>query len=139
MFITELFASILFAVMASLLSLYLLRRSGYKMAFSWLFLLMLLATWAGGLWISPVGPAVEGVVWLPFAIAGVLVVLFLLAFMRPRRPHGRKDTIELLEREKQNKDLQKITTISLNLFFYFLLFLLLAAIILRYATRHVSA
>lgn len=135
MFLMELLASVIFAMLASSLSVYLLRRSGYKMAFFWLFTLVLLATWAGGVWISPVGPDIGGMFLLPFIIAGGLVVIFLLAFSRQQGPHGRHETIDLLEREQYKQDIQKITTISLNLFFYFLLVLLLVAIVARYVSK----
>lgn len=135
MLVYDFFASVLFAVMASTLSVYLLRRSGYKIAYFWLFLLVLLATWAGGVWISPVGPDVGGLFLLPFIIAGLLVILFLLAFTKQSGPYGRKETIELLEKVQREKDIRQITTISLNLFFYFILILLLVAIIVHYATK----
>jgi len=136
MFLVDLIASVIFAILASMLSVHMLRRSGYKMAFFWLFMLVLLATWAGGVWISPVGPDIGGIFLLPFVISGILIVLVLLAFTaRGHKPQGRHETIALIEREKQKRDLQKITTISLNLFFYFLLILLVLAIVARYATN----
>ncbi len=135
MFFIELFASVIFAVVISSMSVYLLRRSGYRMAFFGLFLLVLLAIWAGGIWIKPVGPDIGGVYILPFIIAGILVVVVMLAFTRQKGPYGRKETIEFLEKVKDQEDIQKITNISLNLFFYFLLVLLIVAIVVNYAGK----
>ncbi|MBX7138920.1 MAG: hypothetical protein K1X83_13170 [Oligoflexia bacterium] len=46
------------------------------------FLLILFATWAGGIWITPVGPLLLGVPWLPFAAVGLIVALLLMG-LRP--------------------------------------------------------
>jgi hypothetical protein len=59
---------------------------------TWLlfFAMVLLAAWAGGMWLRPIGPPVRGVYWLPFLVVGLVVALLLAATM-PRAPvlHGR--------------------------------------------------
>jgi len=130
--INELFASAIFALLASIMSVWILRRGGYRMAFTWLFLLVFLAIWAGGIWIKPVGPTFGGVFYLPFAASCILVVFIFLAFTRSNKPQGRVETIELLEKIQRKKDFEKISIISINIFFYFLLCLLLVAIITKY-------
>jgi hypothetical protein len=124
--------SIIFALLSSSLAIYLLKRQGYQVAFFWLFVFMLLATWAGGLWIRPVGPNVGGLFIVPFIMAGVLAVCFLIAFSKPPGPHGRRETLDMLERIQRQREIKKITTISLNIFFYFLLALFVVAIAWRY-------
>ncbi len=47
-------------------------------------LILLLATWAGGLWILPLGPRVWGVSWAGFVAAGLFVAL-LVASARGRQ------------------------------------------------------
>jgi hypothetical protein len=124
--------SIIFALLSSSLTIYLLKRQGYQVAFFWLFFFMLLATWAGGVWIRPVGPSVGGLFIVPFIMAGVLAVGFLIAFSKPPGPHGRRETLDMLERIQRQREIKKITRISLNTFFYFLLALFVVAIVWRY-------
>jgi hypothetical protein len=61
------------------------RRQGPRSGFLWLFLFLLAATWAGGIWLSPFGPSVWGVRWLQFLAAG-LFVLALMVLFKPKRP-----------------------------------------------------
>jgi len=132
MLLIEMVASIIFALLSSSLAIYLLKRQGYQVAFFWLFVFMLLATWAGGIWIRPVGPDVGGLFIVPFIMAGILAVILLLAFTRPPGPHGRRETLDMLERIQRQREFKRVTTISLNIFFYVLLALLVVAIIWRY-------
>lgn len=53
----------------------------------WVFLLVIfLVTWAGGLWLTPFGPTVFDVAWLPFLFVGLIVTLLLVAVVPPARP-----------------------------------------------------
>ena len=132
MFIAELLASVLFAILASTLSVYLLRLSGVRMATFWLFMLVLLATWAGGVWLRPMGPGVGGISLMSFVIAAALAVLLVLAVARRPTPHNRRETIAFLQQEQRKKEMQAVTTLSLNLLFYFLLILFTVAIVAHY-------
>jgi hypothetical protein len=115
-----------------MMSVLILRRSGYKIVFHWLFSLVFLAIWAGGIWIRPVGPSVGGVFFLPFVIVGFLVVISFLAFTKKDKPQGRVDTIDLIEKIQRKRDFEKISVISINIFFYFLLVFLISAVISKY-------
>lgn len=42
-----------------------------------IFFLIFLASWAGGLWLAPIGPLVWGVSLVPFLVTGVLFALLL--------------------------------------------------------------
>ncbi|TVS19907.1 MAG: hypothetical protein EA424_06640, partial [Planctomycetaceae bacterium] len=44
-----------------------------------LFFILFLGTWAGGLWITPFGSPWLGVYWLPFVVAGIFVALLVAA------------------------------------------------------------
>ncbi len=48
------------------------------------FLVLFFATWAGGIWLTPVGPPVWGSYWIPFVVIGVLIALFLATVGAPR-------------------------------------------------------
>jgi hypothetical protein len=59
----------------------------------WAFLLvLLLATWAGGLWITPFGPPLWGVSWLPMLFVGLTLALLLAAAV-PKPPGTREDAL----------------------------------------------
>lgn len=49
------------------------------------FLVLLFATWAGGVWLSPIGPPLWGVSWLSFILVGLFVALILAALIPPER------------------------------------------------------
>ncbi len=53
---------------------------------SFFFLLIFLAAWAGGVWVTPVGPPVWGVYWLPFVIVALLFTFLLAAVTLPESP-----------------------------------------------------
>jgi hypothetical protein len=98
------------------------------------FTVIFLATWAGGLWTRPIGPAFRGVYWLPFVLVGLLCALFLFTTKhRKPPPHNRPETIELLERIEEERELEKITYFSVTVLFWVLLFSLIGIIIIGYA------
>lgn len=85
------FADLLFAfVVALLLSLLFIpfaasrgRTNSVTAVALFFFFILFLATWAGGVWLTPVGPAVYGVQWLPFLLVGIIVALLLVAARDP--------------------------------------------------------
>ena len=81
---------------------------------------------------KPFGPAVWGIHWLSFLLVGVVVAL-VLAVARPRpKPQGRQQTIEMLERMEQKREVEQAAWITLTIFFWVLVLTLLSAIIFRY-------
>jgi len=94
----------------------------------WFFLIVLLATWAGGVWLTPVGPSIRGFYWMPFLMVGLIVVLLLVAATFPTRE---RPTIELID-EKERRAKRRAAGTALGIAFWVLLILLLAAIFLRY-------
>lgn len=57
---------------------------------NWLifFGLVMLAAWAGGVWIPPVGPPVLGIYWMPFLFVGLVVTVLWAVTNRPERVEG---------------------------------------------------
>lgn len=103
-----------------------------RIGFIWFFLIVLMATWAGGVWLKPFGPAVDGVRWLPFLTIGIFFA-FLIAFFGPRKPpHGRRETIDKLEEIAREKELEQITYNTLHVFFWIVFIALVGAVIARY-------
>lgn len=92
----------------------------------WTFVLVLfLASWAGGLWISPFGPVLFGVSWLPFIFVAVIFGL-LLAAVPPERP-PRTPGEAFVQAEEKRAARQ-----AFDVFFWILLIVLLLAVISGY-------
>jgi hypothetical protein len=131
--VAEFFVAVIVALLVSVLFGYALRRRIPRKGFFWFFLILLLATWAGGMWIGPFGPTFRGIFWLPFVLVAVLVGFLLAAIAPQRPPTGRIETLEMLEEIEQKRKLEKLTYISFGVFFWVALFVLITVIIVRYA------
>jgi hypothetical protein len=91
-------------------------------------LIILLASWAGGIWISPFGPILWGATWLPFLLSGLIVALVFAAAASPEREES---TIELVDPERRRQE-RRGTWVVLNVFLSTLALILLVSIGLRY-------
>jgi hypothetical protein len=90
------------------------------------FIILLLATWAGGLWITPLGPVLWDVSWLEFLVVGVIFALLLLAVLPPeRKPRTKGEAVAQAEAESE-------AVIVLNIFFWVMVVALIASIIIAY-------
>ncbi|QJT10773.1 DUF4175 domain-containing protein [Oceanidesulfovibrio marinus] len=121
-------------ILALLLTLLITR--GFRRRGPWpavwpLLVLILLASWAGGMWVQPFGPMIWGVSLLPFVIVAGLVALFFVAM--PRQPHeqdGGDDRLELVTRKEQYE--REHQDFVLGWLFWALALLLMLSIIVRY-------
>jgi len=68
-----------------------------RTGFLWFFLFILMATWAGGVWIRPFGPAMANIRWMQFLVVGLLAVLLVALFVPLRPPRGRDKTLDQLD------------------------------------------
>jgi hypothetical protein len=67
-------------------------------------LILFLATWAGGIWLVPLGPRLWGVAWGSFVVVGLVVALVIAAVSRPddrpspldELPTARQRVVDLL-------------------------------------------
>lgn len=92
----------------------------------WVFLLVVfLAAWAGGVWLTPFGPPLLDVYWLPFLFVGLVVALLIAAAVppEPRRPRAPVAASEVATEE---------AVAAFSIFFWVLLIGLALAIILWY-------
>lgn len=108
------------------------RGRGRRTGFVWFFLFVLLATWAGGVWLRPFGPALADIRWLQFLVVGLLVVLMFALFAPLKPPRGRHETLDQLEEIARQKELTKVAYITLGIVFWVILVILIIAIIIRY-------
>ena len=76
--------TVLAAIIVSVLFYYVFKSTGPWESF-WIFLLILvLAGLAAGLWITPVGPVIWGIAWVPTIMAIIIFALLLGAASPPR-------------------------------------------------------
>lgn len=93
-----------------------------------IFVLFFLAIWAGGLWLTPVGPPLIGVYWMPFLFVAIFIALFWAAAPPPPKRTGKQSTDSTMQEENTGA-----TVASLGLLFWVLLVGLAIAALARYA------
>jgi hypothetical protein len=98
-------------------------RSG-PLPFVWLFVILLMTAWAGGLWIGPIGPVVFGVAWMPFLIAALVVALVIAAATELGRRGG-------AEAEASRADV-RATTLAFGVVTWALLAALVVVVLVAY-------
>ena len=91
------------------------------------FLLLFLFTWAGGLWITPFGPAFWGVPFFSFLLVGLLFALLLAAVIPAAGEIPARGSAAEKVREGE-----KSAAIAINLFLWLLIAGLIIAIIAGY-------
>ncbi|HWB14344.1 MAG TPA: hypothetical protein VG826_34280 [Pirellulales bacterium] len=113
-------------------------RGGYERG-NWLtavilFGILFLASWAGGIWLHPVGPTVWGAAWMPFVAVGFMVALLVAAVSAHHRRRTPRDAQEALEAEE-------VVGTTVTAFLWIFAVCLVAAITLHYAyldERHLA-
>jgi hypothetical protein len=106
-----------------------------RTGFFWFFLIVFMVTWSGGIWLQP-SIAISGELrWWPFLIVGFPFALLIAIFGPRKPPEGRHETLEKLEEMAGEKELEELTYTTLKIVFWFVLFVMAAAIVFRYATR----
>ena len=109
-----------------------IRRRGGRTGFFWFFLIIFMITWAGGAWLMPFGPQMMGIHWLPFILVGLAGAIGVSLLAERRYPRNRHETIDMLDAIEEGRELEKMTFLSLNILFWAVLVVLLAAILLHY-------
>lgn len=132
MVIKEFFVSLAIALLICVVYALITRRGVRRTGFGWFLLFMLLATWAGGVWLRPFGPIWGHIRWLQFLIAGLAVLLILALFAPHKAPRGRQETIDQLQEIAREKEVQKVTYVTLGIVFWVILVMLIAVIAIRY-------
>lgn len=122
--------TVLTAIIISAVFYFLLKSVGPWRSF-WSFLLVLvLAGLAAGLWITPVGPVMWGVAWVPTIMAIIIFALLLGAASpsREKKNATNEDSSEPTPRDRK--------AATLGAFFWILLIFMLGIIIWRFMGGH---
>jgi len=107
-----------------------LRRGGPWASFLAFFIVTFLASWAGGLWMQPLGAALWGVYWLPFLLVGLIFALVIAAVSTPSKPE--RSTVKLVQEPEIEETRAKSALTAFGLFFYIVVIALAVAIMVRY-------
>jgi hypothetical protein len=94
-----------------------------------IFLLFFLAILAGGLWMTPVGPPVVGVYFIPFLLMAIVIALFWFAAPPPprrKRRTGESPSVQTVE------DDTRATAAGMGVLFWFLLVGLVMVVLFAY-------
>jgi hypothetical protein len=129
MFFVDLLVAFIVAVVLTVIFATVFRNTG-PWGIWWVFLLVvLLATWAGGLWLAPFGPTIFDVAWAPFLLVGLIVSLLMAAVVPAARPpevaHTHREAVAEARAEQA-----AIATFSV--FLWILIFSLIVIIALGY-------
>ena len=106
------------------------RRHGDPDAPAWpnlafLVVVLFFITWAGGIWLRPLGPILWRVYWIPFVAVGVVAALLLVAATPRRHPRNRREALEARAQER-------VLETAFGVFFWILVTVLLTAVTVRY-------
>lgn len=104
-------------------------RGGKIVGLVFLFVLLLFAIWAAGVWITPFGPAIGTVYWLPFLIAGLVLMLLFIVILPPSPRWDEKYSMRETGMESAP---EKAAWAGFGIFFWFLVVFFALAIILSY-------
>lgn len=120
--------SVAFVIAVTLTAIFTLglKRRGPWNRFWVFFTIIFLTSWAGGVWLSALGPPLVGINWLAFVLTGLIFALLLATLTPPLS----STTVEL----KTSKDAQReaVALFALDWFFWILIGVLLVAIAIRY-------
>ncbi|MFO7462127.1 MAG: hypothetical protein R6X07_16035 [Desulfatiglandales bacterium] len=128
MFFIHLFYALFFALLLTAAFFALFRTKGPWSSIVLFFLVIFLASWAGGAWLTPFGPGLWGISFLPFLLVGLIFALLLAASAPSEREES---TVELVDPEESRRKRATAAT-ALGLFFWVLVGALLVIIIARY-------
>ena len=87
------------------------------------FLIIFLASWAGQLWIAPIGPKFLGVAWVPLFFISLLSAMLLMAASSPLPKNFSKTRVS---------EMEKVSATALGIFFWIALLFFLFSILLGY-------
>jgi hypothetical protein len=132
MYLIELIVSLVVALALSVGFVLATRNQGRRRGFLWLFLLIFVATWAGGIWLQPIGPTIGGIRWLQFLVSGLVIVGLMALFTPNRPPRSRRETLDKLAQLRNIKVLEQATYFALGILFWVILAGFIVAIVIRY-------
>lgn len=102
-------------------------REGPAAGLLFLFIILFLFIWAGGVWVTPFGPPMWGSYFLTFLFVGIIIVLLLAAAAPPRRRR-----VMTPNEARQEAEAEEAAAAAFGVFFWILLIVLIVALIVSY-------
>ena len=125
MFFLDIIAALIIAVLLTSIFAGGCRRCGPGEGALFFFIIVFLAAWAGGLWITPFGPAFFGFYWIPFMFFALIVALLLAGLSEPAVKRNSTRAIEQIRAQQE-------AVKSVGVFFWVLIIILVLWIIFGY-------
>jgi len=126
MFLLDFAAALLIALLLTSIFGGVLRKHRFGSALIFFFVVLLFGTWAGGVWVAPVGPLLWGVAWISFVFVGLFFALLLTALMPPT-----EERTETQQAPAQRKR-EAVAFEFFGIFFWIAIVCLIIAIITHY-------
>ncbi|MFP4086993.1 MAG: hypothetical protein ACLFUL_09385 [Desulfobacteraceae bacterium] len=118
--------ALLIALLLTAIFAGILRGHRFGAALIFFFVVLLLATWAGGVWITPLGPEIWGVKWLSFVLVGLFFALVLTVALPP--DPGRRTKTQPVAQTPESA----APVVLFGLFFWVLIGALVVALMAHY-------
>lgn len=118
---TSLLISLIIAVILAPVLVYGLRRPGPGPlnGLLFIFIIILMFSWAIGGWIEPIHPLQIRYSWLSYLLIGFFIMLLLGALLPP--PHSKKENLTESEMEDEIKA-EQVANLTIGFFFWIMLF-----------------
>lgn len=133
MFLLEMTLALSLALLVTSLLVALRPRDGAPPAvlFVFFFIMVFPLIWAGGTWLTPIGPAFGGVAWLGFVLVSLFLLLLILAAVPAQSSRALGDH-EVMPANARKETIAG-TALFFGLFFWLLLIAAATALVAHYA------
>jgi hypothetical protein len=131
MFWIDLLVALLVGLILTALFSIVIGRTGPWNSLILFFIIIFLGTWAGGLWLRPVGPSLYGYYWITYLIVGILIAV-IIAASSPEYSRRKRKTIKLKTAEELQNEEKTSESRKMDLFLSLLIILFLIIIIFGY-------
>lgn len=125
MFFADLIVAFIVAVVLTAIFAFGFRRRGPWESILIFFIIVLMAAWAGGRWLTPMGSVVYGVYWFAFLVSGLMIALFLAAATPIRHPKTEEEVMEQTQEEQEQTE-------TFDIFLGIFLVIMVAVVIISY-------
>lgn len=130
------FVDLLFVLVVAMLLTFLFSAAfswtGPWPGFAWFFVLILLTSWAAGLWVRPFGPPLFGVFWMPYLVFGLIAALLVAAASPPEGARRRPGSAPRPPSERDEDVAAEGAAVAVGLFFWLLVLVLVTAVVIGY-------
>jgi hypothetical protein len=126
MFLTDLVLVLVISIVFTAAFAMGFRKLNFQFRMIFLFLILFLSTWAGGIWVKPIGPAVFSENFFSFLIVGFIMGMLLTAVLPP-------GDFESTHKEKQGEvQVESCRIVTMDMLYLMLVIVLSTLILVAY-------